>query len=185
MTATPLSVLEVARFFLHNQDEEDELTHLKLQKLCYYAQGMHLAIFGSPLFGDRLLAWKHGPVARVLWNQYRYQREALRPVSGEQPPRLEPSVEAFLRRVYEEHGQYSAWKLREMTHAEDPWTRAKGGTIDIEAMRHFFERQLEHSASSRSRLSKAAVRDFMRAPQVQAALAQGRADFASGDYSRL
>ena len=68
---------QVADFFLANRDDEDGLTHLKLQKLCYYAQVFHLALIGRRLFDEQLLAWDHGPVTRSIWDRFAYQRGVL------------------------------------------------------------------------------------------------------------
>jgi uncharacterized phage-associated protein len=51
-----LQARDVARYFLAKSEPEagDTISNLKLQKLCYYAQGFHLAVFGEALFGDRI-----------------------------------------------------------------------------------------------------------------------------------
>jgi uncharacterized phage-associated protein len=43
--------LHIANYLisLANPEEEDFITNLKLQKLLYYAQGFHLALFNKPL----------------------------------------------------------------------------------------------------------------------------------------
>ena len=45
---------------------------VQVQKLAYYAQAWSLAWDGSPLFGDRIEAWKMGPVVPAL----RYRSDA-------------------------------------------------------------------------------------------------------------
>jgi hypothetical protein len=63
---------QVARFFLSVTDPEDnDVSNLKLQKLCYYAQGLCTAMRGAPLFADRIEAWDHGPVVPNLYHQYK------------------------------------------------------------------------------------------------------------------
>ena len=54
---------------------------------------MHLALSGEPLFDEEIEAWDHGPVVPSMYQYFKFD-------------------------VY---GQYSAWKLRNMTHAEAPW----------------------------------------------------------------
>lgn len=79
---------QVANWFLaHNayQSKDDEyidpITHLKLQKLLYYAQGTHLAISGVPLFDENILAWEHGSVVREVYDKYHEKgRTPLEPV---------------------------------------------------------------------------------------------------------
>ena len=38
----------------------DVMTNLKLQKLLYYMQGFHLAVFDTPLFDEDIEAWQYG-----------------------------------------------------------------------------------------------------------------------------
>ncbi len=67
-----LTAQDVAKYFLAQIDDEsgDTISHLKLQKLVYYAQGYHLALTGKPLFRDIIRAWAHGPVVRSVYNSY-------------------------------------------------------------------------------------------------------------------
>ena len=44
------------------------MSHLKLQKLLYYMQALHLAYFDQPLVNDDFQAWLHGPVSRILYD---------------------------------------------------------------------------------------------------------------------
>jgi uncharacterized phage-associated protein len=57
---------EVADYFITIVGEScgEDLTHLKLQKLVYYAQGFHLGLFDKPLFEEPIEAWAHGPVVQ-------------------------------------------------------------------------------------------------------------------------
>ncbi len=48
----------------------DNVSNLKLQKLLYYSQGFHLALFNRPLFEEDILAWEHGPVVREVYRRY-------------------------------------------------------------------------------------------------------------------
>ena len=42
--AVMTTALDVARYFVEHADVEDDLSNLKLQKLCHYAQGFSLAV---------------------------------------------------------------------------------------------------------------------------------------------
>ena len=72
------TAVDVARWFIsHNHvkamlDEADDISNLKLQKLLYYAQGAVLAITGSPLFDDDIVAWEHGPVVPTVYHLYKH-----------------------------------------------------------------------------------------------------------------
>ena len=56
-------------------------------------------------------------------------------------PEFENDIRVILEDVYEDYGQYSAWKLVEMTHNESPWLETeKNSIITVEKMREFFAR---------------------------------------------
>lgn len=116
------SSLDVANYFLAMEGDEGEITNLKLQKLVYYAQGFSLALLEEPLFNERIEAWMHGPVVASLYHRFSH----LGSQSIPPPKRFDDSVfnrnqRRLLNDVYSVYGQYSAWKLRQLTHEEDPW----------------------------------------------------------------
>ena len=141
------SVHDVADYFLDKQDEDagEVITHLKLQKLLYYAQGFQLALTGDQLFGPTIKAWAHGPVVPVVWAKYKkYESAPLPRPRFLDPAKLSDDERELLDEVWAVFGQYSAWKLREMTHQEPPWIDAfqGGGKITKQAMREYFETRL-------------------------------------------
>ncbi|MBM6445292.1 SocA family protein [Pseudomonas sp. MIL9] len=118
------SCSDVAKYFLcqASTDDGDLISNLKLQKLVYYAQGFSLALHGEPLFPEPIEAWKHGPVVPALYREYRDFKSDAIPV----PIDFDPSIfsrktKQLLDEVYDVYGQYSAWKLRQLTHSESPW----------------------------------------------------------------
>jgi uncharacterized phage-associated protein len=137
------SALDVAKYFLRFSDEEsgDLISNLKLQKLIYYAQGFHLALFDRPLFDEPVEAWQHGPVVPDVYHAYKEH--------GGQgiPPPIESDFSCFtneqkevLDEVYAVYGQFSAWKLRNMTHEESPWRDTPSNmVITPERMKAFFD----------------------------------------------
>ncbi len=137
---------DVAKYFLAQMSEEcgDTISNLKLQKLMYYAQGFHLAITGKPLFEDVIKAWEHGPVVPSVWREYNQHGSGALP----KPEGFDFSVFSSEQRealdeVYKVYGQFSAWKLRNMTHEESPWKNTpRNGTISPDLMRSFFKSQL-------------------------------------------
>lgn len=127
-----ITAYDVAAYFVRlddARDAEDGITNLKLQKLVYYAQGYHLAYFGVPLFSNRMEAWQYGPVVPDLYDTlscFGRNPVDLDVVQG----KLGYAVAEFsfagetknlLDSVFEQLGQFSAWKLMEMTHEEEPW----------------------------------------------------------------
>ena len=145
-----ITVHDVAQYFcsLVDLDAGDSLSNLKLQKLLYYAQGFHLAMHDRPLFFEPIEAWEHGP---VVPDEYRKLKKF-----GADPVVLElPDLSQFmddekelLNDVYETYGQFSASKLRQLSHQEPPWKNTRmGGVISRDVMRDYFKTQLETSKS--------------------------------------
>jgi len=140
-------VTDVAEWFLarNNEDyatgETDELiSNLKLQKLLYYAQGSVLALTGEPLFEDDICAWAHGPVVPEVYRKYKNNGSNGIPFEGGfYRNSVGEEINSILEAVYREFGQYSAWKLRNMTHKETPWLETpKNGVISKEAIKKYF-----------------------------------------------
>lgn len=139
----------VARYFLSLTDEEagDTISNLKLQKLLYYAQGFHLAVVGEPLFGERVEAWTHGPVVPDVYHLYKHMgSSAIERPEEFDPGEVDEQARSILDEVYDVYGQYSAWKLREMTHLESPWLDAykkgPGSAIEPGRMAEYFKTRL-------------------------------------------
>lgn len=65
------TALHVAQYFISQSKISSPyaVTNLKLQKLLYYAQGFHLAVYGEPLFEEEIQAWAHGPVIPSVYNR--------------------------------------------------------------------------------------------------------------------
>lgn len=121
-----IPAIEVARYFLSVTDEDagELISNLKLQKLLYYAQGFHLALFDEPLFPEPIEVWAHGPVVADVYHQYKEYGSVPIPPEEVDFDQFDDEVKEFLNETYSEFGQYSAWKLREMTHIEPPWRDA-------------------------------------------------------------
>ena len=51
-------------------DEGELFSNMKLQKLLYYVQGFHIAVFNRPLFNEDIEAWMYGPVVPAVYEYY-------------------------------------------------------------------------------------------------------------------
>lgn len=130
----------------------DVVSNLKLQKLLYYAAGVMTAARpdGSiPLFHDTIEAWTHGPVVPS-----QYFRFAGHGANGIPSPvgfdfgAFDPEDLGVLDDVYNFYGQYSAWKLRNMTHEEAPWITSYARAdriINRDQLAQFFRGELDES----------------------------------------
>ena len=138
-----ISCRDVANYFLTLDDEEvgELISNLKLQKLVYYAQGFHLAMMDEPLFADSIEAWAHGPVVPALYHEYKVHGSGVIPVPSDfDPDTIDQETRSLLNEVYNVFGQFSGWKLRNMTHEEPPWKKAYSGSgiISQKSMKKYF-----------------------------------------------
>lgn len=124
---------------LRVEQDGEMLTNLKLQKLLYYAQGVFLAIYDQPLFSNELEAWQHGPVVRDIYNKFsKFGSNGIND-NVDMPQSLSTESVAVLEDIFEVFGQYSAWKLRNMTHDEKPWQETKQNeVISLNIIKDYF-----------------------------------------------
>lgn len=141
---TPEDVLRVL-LELQSLDEDsgDVITNLKAQKLLYYVQGVALAKLSQPMFQEDFVAWQYGPVIVRLYNelkQFGRNQVELPPVTGSVEDEFSDDQLDVIASVYKTFGQFSAWKLRDMTHAEAPWLDVNiNDTIPKASIEKFFK----------------------------------------------
>lgn len=145
----PHTASAVAKWFLarnriaENEDGAECISNLKLQKLLYYAQGCFLAVTDLPLFNDDIVAWQHGPVVESVYQIYRHNgANGIEFKEDFDFSFFSKEENDLLSEVYDVFGQYSAWKLRNMTHEEDPWKETPlNSIIPIEKIKTYFKKE--------------------------------------------
>lgn len=144
-----ITVHDVVKYFLAKagEDEDSPISNLKLQKLIYYAQAFHLAIFDRPFFSADFEAWTHGPVCPEVYHLYKAfgAGPITVPDTEFDPQKFSQDQLDLLDEINELFGQFSAWKLRNMTHEDDPWKdkESTAGIIDKSAMQEFYKKRLK------------------------------------------
>ena len=134
---------DVAQYILSSRDSEDPISHLKLQKLLYYCQGFHLAIFDKPLFKEAIYHWDHGPVVPQVYNAYKSYGSSNLPVVSVDENTLNEQAKEIINEVLSVYGQFSAWKLRDMTHEESPWANTNDNEeISHSLLKNYFSTQI-------------------------------------------
>lgn len=125
-----MKAIEVAKYFIalndkECQDEKSDLSKLKIQKLLYYAQGYYLALYNKPLFDEKILAWQHGPVVKEVYKGFEANDNFIPTdkykMRDDEIKKLGKKEKELIEDVFQLMGQYSAWRLRDKTHQEDPW----------------------------------------------------------------
>lgn len=123
--------LNVARYFIvraYDDGREAEMTNMKVQKLLYYAQSLHLALYDEPLFDEEIQAWRYGPVCPPAYKFYSdFEAKQLPIPDKEFLLRIPNEKEELLEEIWEYFGGYHAYPLSDMTHVEFPWKKARKG----------------------------------------------------------
>lgn len=146
-----VSVQEVADYILCKTDieAEDYISNLKLQKLLYYCQGFVLALTGKTLFDNDILAWEHGPVVKEMYDVYKaYGAQEIMPKDRYPENYFDDlktdDIADIIDEVWNVYGQFSAWKLRNMTHDELPWKKTpRNDVISNSLMYNYFKTQVQ------------------------------------------
>lgn len=142
-----------------NNDYElyEGITHLKLQKLLYFSQGVSLAEFDKPLFNDNIEAWSYGPVIKSVYDEFKkFGREFISLNMSDNEINCilnkvlsDYETKSVLNFVYENYAGYTAWKLVEMTHQQGSpwhitWMKNKGniGIIDNSIIKEYFKKEI-------------------------------------------
>jgi uncharacterized phage-associated protein len=149
---TNLTCFDVANYILslNDNDAGDLISNLKLQKLVYYTQGFSLAILGKPLFNEKIEAWMHGPVIPDLYHKYKSFGSGAIDTDNLDIDfsKFSEDEKNLIQDVFNMYGQYSAWKLRNLTHEEPTWIGAYGRSnsteISLDSMRKYFLTQIEN-----------------------------------------
>lgn len=143
--------LDIAKKLIFKAQEDEpnggeRLTNLKLQKLLYYQQGYHLAVFGTPLFSEPIEAWMYGPVVPVVYDEYSRYGSAVLPEEA-CPICLTDDEESLFNEVYDSYRDFSAIGLMNRTHSERPWVEScphdRGTVISCASMETYFKTQLQ------------------------------------------
>lgn len=137
---------DIAKYFIHyaNLEEDGMMTNLKLQKLLYYAQGFHLALFNQPLFREEIKAWQYGPVVEEIYHTYKgYSRNPLPDPKDFNPEVISLESKDLIDEVYRVFGKYTGTVLANLTHQEKPWINTGiNQTITHELMSDYFKSQI-------------------------------------------
>lgn len=130
-SATPVEVKLVASFFIKKASElnaDNDLTNLKLQKILFYAQAEYHRKNGKLLFGEKIKAWKLGPVVVEVYDWLKgCGAYNITDFDVDLPKsKLSEDLDSFLTEIWQKYSKYSASYLVEKTHEKDSaWDRAQ------------------------------------------------------------
>jgi len=117
------SVFDIANWFLN----KEPMTHLKLQKLCYYAQAWCFALKGYRLEDTDFEAWVHGPVSPVLWERFKsFGYDSIK-LKNKVRIKIDADDNELLEDVWDTYGENTGNALEALSHRELPWIEARRG----------------------------------------------------------
>ncbi|SDF21415.1 Panacea domain-containing protein [Sporomusa acidovorans] len=146
-----ITIFDVANYFISLANLSSIfITHLKIQKLCYYAQAAHLVNYYNPLFNEEFQAWKHGPVCPDMYNYYKsYGFTPITSISMPLPEFDDSHIDS-MRSVWDKYGSLDAKELERITHLDAPWKDAWSSrisndvgqeVISLQSMQVFYQKK--------------------------------------------
>jgi uncharacterized phage-associated protein len=117
-----------------DQNIDDGVSDMKLQKLLYFAQEASLRRRGRKLFDEDIEAWQYGPVIPAVYHEFK--------TFGRDPITIKRKLEdiaagmsaddiELLANVYDKLSDRTASGLMEMTHRRGtPWSQAYDPRVD-------------------------------------------------------
>ena len=188
----PVSVLDVADWFLTlAEDDGASLEHMQLQRLCCYAQGFALALYGDALFGNPIEVAEDGPMVREVWDSYAGCDSVPSVLSTVPLAVPTQGIAGAVRFVYERFGDRSAAELAALAPQEPPWAlancRVDNSPFSWSTMHEFLRSELE-AADREADVPEADIDSVFRQlatdDELRAQLRRGRADIAAGRVRR-
>ncbi len=154
----PASIIAYA-FVKRGIDERAPISQMKLQKMIYFAQGIHLAIHGRALIKDAIQAWKFGPVIPDVYHDYKlYGSSPINDfkwtistkyfLSDGILSELDATALETINMTWDALKDWNAIQLSNWTHLEgSPWQKLyKDGVSDItipqQLMQEYFKQYL-------------------------------------------
>jgi uncharacterized phage-associated protein len=140
------NALNLALWIRERYPYADALSHLKLQKLGFYAYGATLAFDRDDEIGRVVFEpWEHGPVNREVWDEYRGFGAATIPAPKDRSVSYSSRTESVLSDALDVYGVLSPWAIRNQSHLEAPWRdahRTRRVRIDHAQMSEHFRAKL-------------------------------------------
>lgn len=157
-------VLDISRYVINYSNQENyDISNLKLQKLLYFIQAYFLITKKAPCFKEDIEAWDFGPVVPSAYYKYRLFGGSNIPSittytiieknsddisqskikSAKYDKACIASCDAkLIEDVINKFSNYSASDLVEITHRQNPWKNAyengRNTIITIESIRSYF-----------------------------------------------
>lgn len=125
-----ITALDISLELLNRMSIEDyertskSIDNLKLQKLLFYAQKIHINYTGEPLFDDNIEAWQYGPVIPDAYHKYKHYKyrdiDLFKELHG-WTSTLNYNLEILIDFIIDRYSIYTANYLVNLTHTDRAW----------------------------------------------------------------
>lgn len=122
-----ITATDLAYYFLQNKMDTPRKTrdgNMKLQKLLYFSQLIHLAKYGEPLFNDPILAYKNGSVVKSILFDYQYHSDWLLKNAADHKLHFDDQVKETIQIATDIFGSVPAKELSDLNHMHHSWVEA-------------------------------------------------------------
>jgi uncharacterized phage-associated protein len=154
------SALAIATKFISLGIQNSQpISPMKLQKIVYFAHGLHLARYGKALINENIQAWEYGPVIPVIYHQFKKwgnnpitESPKIGLLMGEKfipgLDILDDDAEQTIRLAWDVTKEISASQLSNWSHTEgSPWSKTFNGVgsnpISNEEIKNYFSTQMQ------------------------------------------
>lgn len=123
------------------------VTNLKLQKLLYFVQGVHLFMHEKVAFPDEIIAWEYGPVVKDVYYEYSiYGANDIIPIDKNEKIILSMRLKKLVSFVLDDLLRYSDIALVKETKKEgSPWSQVSlNEVIDEKDIYEYFLKNYIH-----------------------------------------
>ena len=136
------SAIEISKYVIsYFNNNNINITNLKLQKILYYIQGYYLKKYDLPAFSEPIYNWPYGPVVPDVYFEYNEYGNKCIFLSADSstPSKFNSTLMSLIRDVISKCANYTAFQLVDKTHSETPWLNSnRGEEISIDSIHSYF-----------------------------------------------
>ena len=145
-----MKVIELAKYVCNEMDKAgSRVDNLKLLKLLYFIQGVHLAAYDEPAFPETIYAWDYGPVVPEVYHHFKiHAADPIPEYAFRHREELEQRLQKVVSKTLDVYGKMSGGRLVAQTHLPGtPWMKsykAGVGWIEIpnESIKEYFKNNI-------------------------------------------